>query len=149
MRQVCLAFSILASVMFIGENTLNEQQLRIGIARKIDQQQDPITEYLFGDLAADIQADRKLRLSLTNSPIDAENVLQILHDKLGYDHWNRYLAIVDVFTNEGGLMVSDRELTGPNYFETSNRIQQISTNNFRRFEIRWKLEFGRWLLSQN
>ncbi|MBP9152189.1 MAG: GHKL domain-containing protein, partial [Flavobacteriales bacterium] len=139
-----LAFSILASVMFIGENTLNEQELRIGIARKIDQQQDPITEYLFGDLVADIQADRKLRLSLTNSPIDAGNVLQILHDKLGYDHWNRYLAIVDVFTNEGGLMVSDRELTGPNYFEIQTEYgkSRPTISDGLRYVGNWNSEGG-------
>jgi len=139
-----LAFSILASVMLIGENALNEQQLRIGIARKIDQQQNPITEYLFGDLAIDIQTDRKLRLSLTNTPIDAENVLQILHDKLGYDHWNRYLGIVDIFNDEGGLMVSDRELTGPNYFELQTEYDNSrpSISDGLRYVGNWNSEGG-------
>ncbi len=119
-----LAFSILATIMFSTENQLNEQELRIGIARKIDQQQDPITEYLFEALAADIKTDRKLRLSLTNIPIVNGDVLELLHEKLSYDHWNRYLAIVDVFKEDGGLMVSDRELSGPNYSELQSDFEK-------------------------
>ncbi|MCF8465233.1 MAG: GHKL domain-containing protein [Flavobacteriales bacterium] len=139
-----LAFSILASVMFIGENTINEHELRIGMARKIDQQQDPITEYLFGDLATEIRTNRKLRLSLTSAPVDAESALQVLHDKLGYDHWNRYLGIVDVFTNEGGLLVSDRELTGPNYFELQTEYDKSrpTISDGLRYVGDWNTEGG-------
>lgn len=139
-----LVYALLASVMLMGEESANERELRIGIARKIDQQQDPITEYLFGDLAQDLQTDRKLRLHLTNAPVQAEKVLQHIHDKLGYDHWNRYRAIVDVFTESGGILVSDREVVGPNYSEIQLEFHnsQPTISDGLRYVGNWNVEGG-------
>jgi two-component system nitrogen regulation sensor histidine kinase NtrY len=139
-----LAFSLLASIMFLGEATNNEKELRIGIARKIDQQQDPISEYLFQDLASDIKADRKLRLSLTSVPVNAEVVLKLLHSKLSYDHWNRYQSIVDVFNDDGGVMISDREMTGPNYTELQNEYDKSrpTVSKDLRYVGNWNVEGG-------
>lgn len=112
-----LAFSLLACVILSGIELENEHESRISIARKIDQQEDPITEYLFDELSEELQSDRKLRLALTASPLNSESILSIIHEKLSYDHWNRYQSIIDIYNEEGGLMLSDRERTGPNYFE--------------------------------
>ena len=139
-----LAFSLLASIMLLSEETNNEKGLRIGIARKVDQQQNPISEYLFQDLGANIKADRKLRLSLTSVPVNDEAVLQLLHDKLNYDHWNRYRSVVDVFNDEGGIMISDRELTGPNYSELQREFdnsQPTAADGFR-YVGNWNTEGG-------
>lgn len=137
-------FCLLASVMFIGQEAINEKDLRIGIARKIDQQQDPIAEYLFEDLANELQSNRKLRLYLTSVPVNAEGSLKLIHDKLNYDHWNRYLGIVDVFNSEGGVMVSDREITGPNYSELQNEFDksQPTISNGLRYVGNWNSEGG-------
>lgn len=139
-----LAFSLVASILFIGEEVVNEKELRAGIARKVDQQQNPITEFLFTELAAEIRADRKLRLSLTGIPVDAGAVLQRLHAKLSYDHWNRYLSIVDVFNEEGGVMVSDREITGPNYFELQHEFDNSrpTISKGLRYVGNWNVEGG-------
>ncbi len=112
-----LAFSFLACILLSGINDQNEQESRKALARKIDKEENPITEYLFDDLRENIEGDRKLRLELTTSPINSEPVLSNIHEKLSYDHWNRYVSIVDLFNEDGGLLVSDRERVGPNYFE--------------------------------
>ena len=111
------AFSLLACIILTGIETENEHDSMIGIARKVHQQEDPITEFLFENLAKNLQSNRQLRTALTTSPINAESVLSIIHEKLSYDHWNRYLSVIDLYNEDGGLMVSDRERTGPNYFE--------------------------------
>ena len=112
-----LVFSILACLILTEATTENEQELRISLARKLDQKQNPITEYLFADLATAIKEDRKVRLALSSGAVNSEEVLSLLHQKLNYDHWNRYQSFVDIFNEEGGLMMSDRERTGSNYFE--------------------------------
>lgn len=112
-----LAFSLLACIILTGIESQNERESRKALAGKIDQQEDPITEYLFEELQGELLSDRTLRLALTASPINSEKVLSIVHQKLSYDHWNRYQSVVDIYNDEGGLMVSDRERTGPNYFE--------------------------------
>ncbi|MGB0918642.1 MAG: hypothetical protein ACPGU4_13695, partial [Flavobacteriales bacterium] len=111
------AFSLLACIILTGIETNNEHDSRMSIARKLHQQEDPISEFLFESLAENLQANRQLRAALTSSPISSESVLSIINEKLSYDHWNRYQSFVDIYNNEGGLMVSDRERTGPNYFE--------------------------------
>ena len=111
------AFSLLACIILTGIETENEHQSRIGIARKVNQQEDPITEFLFENLADNLQSNRQLRAALTSAPINATSVLSIIHEKLDYDHWNRYSSVVDIYNEDGGLMISDREITGPNYFE--------------------------------
>lgn len=139
-----LAFSLLATVMLLGEEAENEKELRVGIARKIYQQQDPITEFLFEDLAQDIHSDRKLRLQLTSLPIDAQAVLKRLHEKLAYDHWNRYQSLIDVFNSDGGVMVSDQEVTGPNYTELQSDFEKSrpTVSNGLRYVGNWSTDGG-------
>lgn len=112
-----LAFSLMGCVMLAGSVAENEHESRISMARNIDKQQDPITEFLFNQLASDLQSDRKLRLALTSSPVSSDEVLGYIHGKLSYDHWNRYKSVVDIFNQEGGLLMSDQEQTGLNYSE--------------------------------
>ena len=119
-----LAFSVLACIMLTNIDAENEKDSRIAIARKIDQQQNPITEYLFEGLASDFESSRTLRLHLSESPINPKAVLEDIHEKLDYDHWNRYQCIVDVFSQSGGVMVSDRELTGPNFSELQKQFDE-------------------------
>ncbi|MFM1875257.1 MAG: hypothetical protein RL266_994 [Bacteroidota bacterium] len=112
-----LAYSILACIVLTDATTENEHETRVSLARKLDKKQDPITEYLFDDLAKTIKEDRKLRLALTAGTVNSDEVLTLIRQKLNYDHWNRYQSFIDIFREDGGLMVSDRERTGPNYFE--------------------------------
>jgi signal transduction histidine kinase len=119
-----LLYSILASFILTDVTTFNEHENRLSIAAKLDRKQNPVTEFLFEELAADIKSDRKLRLALAPGNVDAEAALVILNRLLTYDHWNAYEHHVDIFNANGGLLVSDRERTGNNYFE-----QQAVYNN--------------------
>lgn len=119
-----LVFSILACLILTQCTTQNEHDSRQALARKLDQQQNPITEYLFDGLANEIATDRQLRLALSSGVLNAEDVLEKLHQKLSYDHWNAYESFVDVFNSDGGLLVSDRERTGPNFFELQSTLEQ-------------------------
>ena len=112
-----LVFSVIACLMLTDATTQNEHEARATIARKLDQKQNPITEFLFRDLKEEISSDRQLRLALSSEVLNSETVLGNIHQKLGYDHWNRYQNIIDIFNSDGGLMMSDRDRTGPNYFE--------------------------------
>ena len=113
-----LVFSIISCLILIDSTTQNELAIRTTLARKLDQKQNPITEFLFNDLAQEIISDRQLRVSLSAKTLDAGKVLQNIHQKLAYDHWNRYQNIIDIFNHSsGGLMMSDRKISGPNYFE--------------------------------
>lgn len=113
-----LVFSIISCVILIHATTKNELDTRTTIARKLDQKQNPITEFLFDDLAQEIVSDRQLRVSLSTEFAESNNALQNIHQKLAYDHWNRYENIIDMFNySSGGLMMSDRKISGPNYFE--------------------------------
>jgi len=112
-----LIFSLLAAVLLIIEMNSNEQESRRALARKLEIQQDPITEYMFARLKKKILSDRGLRNTLTTVPLQSGNTLNILHQMFSYDHWNRYLAEMNVFNSEGGLMVSDNGNAGKNYFE--------------------------------
>lgn len=115
-----LVFSIIACLMLTDATTQNEHEARATLARKLDQKQNPITEFLFNDLQEEISTDRQLRVALSSQRLNAEEVLGNIHQKLSYDHWNRYQNIIDIFNADGGLMMSDRERTGPNYFELQN-----------------------------
>ena len=117
------AFSLIACILLNGIEVENELESRKGLARNINQQENPITEYLFDDLVDELSSDRKLKLALTTPPINSKTVLEIIHHKLGYDHWNRYQSFVDIFNQDGGLMLSDRERTGPNYFELQSEYE--------------------------
>lgn len=114
---IIFAYSVLACVILTDATTENEHENRVAIADKLDRKQNPITEYLFDELAQEIRADRKLRLALNSGNQNATESLAILHRILSYDHWNTYTHHLDVFNKDGGLMLSDRERTGPNYFE--------------------------------
>lgn len=114
---IILAYSVLACVILTDATTANEHENRLGIADRLDRRQNPITEFLFEELARDIRADRKLRLTLSTGVDGSEESLSILNRFLTYDHWNAYQHYLDLFNSEGGLMMSDRERTGPNYFE--------------------------------
>lgn len=118
-----LAFSLIGCVMLTGSVAENERTSRMAMARNIDKQQDPITEFLFNQLATELRSDRKLRLALTASPFSSSEVLSYIHSKLSYDHWNRYLSVVDVFNEDGSLLVSDQEHTGLNYSEWQNAFE--------------------------
>lgn len=120
-----LVFSMIACLMLTAATNDNELENRKRLAQKLNQKQNPITEFLFADLAQDITTDRQLRLALASPPLNANQVLQLIHGKLSYDHWNRYINVVDVFNAQGGLMMSDRERTGPNFFE----LQQVYENS--------------------
>jgi signal transduction histidine kinase len=139
-----LVFSLLTCSVLIGIESENEQESRIALARSIDEQQNPITEFLFDELADDLLEDRKLRTALSASPLNAENVLSIIHTKLNYDHWNRYLPIVDIYNDEGGLMVSDRERTGPNFFELQSEYDSSkpTISESLRYVGNWDSEGG-------
>lgn len=112
-----LVFSILACLILTEATIENEHESRISLARKLDQKQNPITEYLFADLSTGIKEDRKVRLALSSGAVNAAEVLSLLHQKLNYDHWTRYQSFIDIYNEDGGLMMSDRERTGSNYFE--------------------------------
>lgn len=118
-----LAFSLIGCVMLAGSVAENERASRMAMARNIDKQQDPITEFLFNQLASELRSDRKLRLALTASPFTSNEVLSYIHSKLSYDHWNRYRALVDIFNEDGGLLMSDQEHTGLNYAEWQNEFE--------------------------
>lgn len=111
-----LSYTILACAMLILVEHENEEEDRRSLARSIEEQQDPITEYLFEKAEQEILNDRVLRNLLSALPMDEDKVIEALRQPFVYDHWNRYLTHVDVFNNEGGLMASDRDI-GPNYFE--------------------------------
>ncbi|MCB9191691.1 MAG: hypothetical protein H6602_08510 [Flavobacteriales bacterium] len=121
-----LAYSALACIMLTDATTENEHENRLSIAQKLDRKQNPITEFLFEDLASDIEQSRKLRIALTPGNLDAQKTLAALNELLTYDHWNSYEHHIDVFNNEGGLLVSDREQTGLNFFELQS-VYDIAT----------------------
>lgn len=135
-----LVFSALACLILTDATTENEHETRISLARKLDQKQNPITEYLFGDLSNSIKTDRRLRLSLTSGAINSEEVLSLLHQKLNYDHWNRYHSYIDIFNEDGGLMVSDREQTGPNFFEIQKSYSSAKPTLSQ--DLRYVAEWG-------
>ncbi|MDP6908777.1 MAG: histidine kinase dimerization/phospho-acceptor domain-containing protein, partial [Flavobacteriales bacterium] len=110
-------FSLLASVFLSFEQHENEQESRIALARNLQLQQNPITEYMFADLEKKITSDRGLRNTLAIVPMESEKVLKALHQPFTYDHWNQYRTIVHLFNTDGGLMMSDQKRAGQNYFE--------------------------------
>lgn len=118
-----LVFSIVSCLILTDATGRNEHDNRTSIVKKLAQKQDPITEYLFEELAIEIREDRQLRVALTNGVLNSDDALAILHRKLSYDHWNRYVSTIDVFSQSGGLLFSDRERTGPNYFELQNSYE--------------------------
>ncbi|MCF8277108.1 MAG: GHKL domain-containing protein [Flavobacteriales bacterium] len=112
-----LAFTILASVMMVSSFHANERESRKALAQKIEHRQNPISEYLFSALEEKIIDDRSLRNLLTVRPMDEDAVLIAIHHFLAYDHWNQYRAVVNMYNQNGGIMVSDQPTVGPNYFE--------------------------------
>lgn len=118
-----LIFSLLASVLLSIELNMNEKESRKALARKLELQQNPITEFMFGQLENDILSDRSLRNTLAVIPLDAEKTLEVLHRPFSYDHWHQYRAIINLFNAKGGLMVSDEQNTGKNYFELQREFE--------------------------
>ncbi|MBI1287668.1 MAG: HAMP domain-containing protein [Flavobacteriales bacterium] len=112
-----LIFTVLATVMLVQTFHANEKEERKALARKLEERQNPITEYLFDGLEEKILSDRTLRNLLAVRPLDQEAVLAALHQLLAYDHWNQYVATVNLFNEKGGIMASDEPAVGPNYFE--------------------------------
>lgn len=129
-----LTYSLVACVVLTNATTANEHENRLGIAAKLDRKQNPITEYLFEELSETIVNDRKLRLALNSGTESKEKALTILHRFLTYDHWNAYEHHIDLFGGNGGLLLSDRERTGPNYFELQavyDKAQPTISKNLR------------------
>ena len=118
-----LVFSLFATILFSTELGHEEQESRKAIARSLSLQQNPITEYLFDELEEKISSDRQIRNAVSLVPIEQENVLQAIHDPLGYDHWNRYRAVLNLFDEKGRLLASDEERTGPNYHELQRMFE--------------------------
>lgn len=129
-----LTYSLIACVVLTNATTANEHENRLGIAAKLDRKQNPITEYLFDELSETIREDRKLRLALNSGSESKPEALTILHRFLTYDHWNAYEHHLDLFGGNGGLLLSDRERTGPNYFELQSiyeKAQPTISQNLR------------------
>lgn len=114
---IVLAFSILATVILVQAFHVNERESRKALARKLEERQNPITEYLFSGLENKIRSDRSLRTLLSVQPMDQEAVLAALHQIFAYDHWNQYIATVNLFNDKGSILVSDEPAVGPNFFE--------------------------------
>lgn len=114
---IVVAFTMLATIMLVQAYHANERETRKALARKLEQRQNPISEYLFNGLEQKILSDRGLRTLLSVRPLDQEAVLAALHQLLTYDHWNQYVATVNIFNEKGGIMASDEPAVGPNYFE--------------------------------
>ncbi len=118
-----LIFSLMASVLLSIELDRNEQESRKALARRLELQQNPITEYMFAELEKKVLSDRSLRNTLAEMPLAADKTLEVLRQPFTYDHWNRYRTILNVFDSEGGLMVSDQQHSGPNYFELQREFE--------------------------
>ena len=139
-----LAYSVLACILLTEATTTNEHDNRLRIANKLDRKQNPITEYLFDDLAARVSSDRKLRLALNDGSEGSTDPLVILHRFLTYDHWNIYEHHLDIFNDEGGLMLSDRERIGPNYFELQTIYEkaQPTISDHLKYVGNWSAQGG-------
>jgi two-component system nitrogen regulation sensor histidine kinase NtrY len=117
-----LMFTLFATVVLQTELHRNEHLRREALARKLNMQQDPITEYLFKELEETLQTDRDLRNALARLPDNDAQVLELLHRRLGYDHWNRYRAIANLFDVNGHMLATDLPLAGPNYHEMEQQF---------------------------
>lgn len=112
-----VAFTVLAAVVLMQCQHINEHETRKALAAKLEERQNPITEYLFAGLEEKILTDRALRNLLSVRPMDQEAILAMLHQLLAYDHWNQYVTTVHLFNDKGGILVSDDPTIGRNYFE--------------------------------
>ncbi len=137
-------FSLLATILLSFEQHENEQESRKALARNLQLQQNPITEYLFGDLEKKIGADRGLRNTLAIVPMEQETVLKALHQPFTYDHWNLYQTIIHVFNTDGGLMISDEKLGGQNYFEMQREFNSSKPTHSKNLHYvgNWGTEGG-------
>lgn len=102
-----LLFTLFATVVLQTELHRNEHLEREALARRLDVQQDPITEYLFKELEATLRSDRELRNALALLPDETEPALNRLQRRLRGEHWNRYRATVLLYSEEGRALASD------------------------------------------
>jgi two-component system, NtrC family, nitrogen regulation sensor histidine kinase NtrY len=117
-----LVFTLFATVVLQTELNRNEHEQRKALAGRLNIQQDPITEYLYKELEQTLLADRDLRNALSKLPDNDAQVLELLHRRLRYDHWNRYRAVVNLFDANGHLLATDLAVSGPNYHEMERQF---------------------------
>jgi len=100
-------FSLFGTVVLHSELHLHELDDREHLARRLDMQQDPVSEYLFSELEKSLLNDRDLRNALSLLPGTPDPALARLQRRLQYEHWNRYRASFRMY-DEGG-----KRLLGP------------------------------------
>lgn len=101
-------FSLFATVVLQTELNRHELEDRAQLARKLDTQEDPISEYLFSELEETLLSDRELRNALSLLPGSTDAANGQLQRRLQYEHWNRYRSIYRIYTEHGErLLVSE------------------------------------------
>src|SRR5690606_32004510 len=85
-------FSLFGTVVLHNELHQHELHDREHLARRLDMQQDPVSEYLFAELEETLLNDRELRNALSLLPTAPDPALARLQRRLQYEHWNRYRA---------------------------------------------------------
>lgn len=100
-------FSLFGTVVLHSELHQHELHDREHLARRLDTQQDPVSEYLFAELEETLVNDRELRNALSLLPNTPDLALARLQRRLQYEHWNRYRASFRIYDESG------KRLLGP------------------------------------
>ncbi|MCF8258936.1 MAG: HAMP domain-containing protein [Flavobacteriales bacterium] len=94
-------FSLFGTVVLHTELHNHELEDREKLARKLDMQQDPISEYLFAELEETLLNDRELRNALALLPGSTDPAAVRLQRRLQYEHWNRYRTTFRMYLEDG------------------------------------------------
>lgn len=121
---IIMLLAALINAAWIPALNRSDGELRQTIARRTLLDQDPVAEHLFTDLRNAMVNDRNIRNCLAVSPVRDAELLEEIRSKFTYGHWQRYTVGISLFDRNGGLLVSDQGITGPNFNEAMALISQ-------------------------